>query len=95
MQKRRVSNSSQESVDKRPLSLSDVTRTVVQQKLLHFVCCAKDERVLEKSKLFLVHHSFAVELVVINHVDTSVEFLVTKLLPLDDWLQNVEWMNLQ
>ena len=88
-----VPHSRQESVDNRPLSLVDVTGSVVQQQLLHLVGRAEDEGVLEKRE-HLPHEGVAEELIVVDHVDAAVEFLVAKLLPLERRSKYVDRVNL-
>ena len=94
VQKRSIPNSSQESVHKRPLPLCDVTRPVVQQEFLNLVRSAQNKGVLKEREVLLVNKRVSVELVVVGHGHSSVEELVTKLLPLDDGLQYVDRVDL-
>ena len=82
-------------MDESPLPLVDVTGFIIQQKPLHLVGGAQDEGVLEKRELLLLEEGVSVELVVVDHVDSAVELLVTKLLPLERWSQDINWVDLQ
>ena len=90
-----VPHSCQQSVDESPLPLVDVTGSIIQQKPLHLVGGAQDEGVLEKRELLILEEGVPVELVVVDHVDSAVELLVTKLLPLERRSQDINWVDLQ
>ena len=82
-------------MNKRPLTLADVTRSVVQEQFLHLVGRVEDEGVLEEGEVFLSGEAVvAKELVVVDHVDATVELLVAKLLPQEDGLENVDRVDL-
>ena len=82
-------------MDKRPLPLAEMGHHVIAEQFLHLVGRVEDEWVLEEGELSLsCERIVAIEAVVEGHVDATVEFLVTKLLPRDNGIQNIYWMNL-
>ena len=97
MEKRSVSDASQETVHKRPLTLAEVTHEIITEKLLYLVGRVENERVLEEGERFLACEGvvIAVEAIVEGHVDAIVELLVQELLPGENWLQDIDWVNLK
>ena len=97
MQKRSVRDSGQNGVHKRPLPLTEVAHEIVAEQLLHLVGRVENEGVLEEGKLLLSRETVVVtqEAVVEGHVDAVVELLVQKLLPRENWTQDVGRVDLQ
>ena len=97
MEKWSVSDASQESVHKRPLTFTEVTHYIIAEKLLYLVGRVENEWVLEEGELLLVCEgvAIAVEAIVEGHVDAIVELLIQELFPGDNRLQNIDWVNLK